>query len=754
MQSEERWLSLQRLGLIQPEDNSTQNWRKSMIRPVSIKLQALVAASLFAGCTQAVAQTSEDANKGRELVLEEILVTATKRELSVRDIPTSIDAFSGDQLHAIGATTLEDLVKLSPGVVLEPGFTANSSTVQIRGITNETRGVGPRTVGYFYDGVPLINPSIIGSQPDLDPIDMRTVEVLKGPQGTLFGGSALAGAVRYAPNLPDYEDFYGRVSLGYGNMASSSDNSSEYTLVMNAPLGESFGLRFAGAVRNYAGYIDSAVNGEKDINDSRIEHARLIASWQATESLSAQFSYLSQSGEIGAYNFLEGTDNDRVRAFKFKPEFEDTDLDILGLRFDWAGEHFSIVFDNNWVDKEQSSQADLTYVVGLQATGIVVTQNFQPTTDQTTHELRMVSNQPSAGNALLRDWQYTVGLFYMEADQTRPSQVNIDRGSAVTRSVGGEFADAEEKALYFDLTRMLTESWELNLGGRWFDQQTDGGNFLTGGGDLGIPDGNTTATLNESGFNPKAAVMFHATDNVRLFANYAQGFRFGGINGAAVASGSGVPPTYKSDSLDNYELGIRTNWMNNRLTADLTAFSIDWDDMQIGQRAGVVAYVDNIGKAKVTGFEFGLNALLGAGFYTRLNGAYTDGETKEDFISASSGFIASGTTLPQAPKWTGAASLGYDTSWNNWDFSSFMTYSYRDSSNNNLRNTIPLDSSSILDWTISTGTSSWPMNPSLSLIMKNLTDENVAMFGFTLGAANLISLNTPRQIMLRLDLEF
>lgn len=729
-----------------------------MNRPTTTSLKLVSAGFLLACNTLANAQTATDNtdDDGSLMVLEEVIVTATKREQSLRDIPTSIDAFSGEELDRLGATELADIIKLTPGATIEPGFTPGTSTVQIRGITNESRGVGPRTVGRFYDGVSLINPSIIGVQPDVDTVDMRTVEVLKGPQGTLFGGSALAGAIRYVPEQPDFEGFYGRASLGMGSMTDSDDSSYEYSLMLNLPVGDTFGLRFAGAVRDYPGYIDDAISGEEDINSYRSEHGRLLAKWQATDNFSANFSYLKQTGEIGAYSFLEGTDNERVREYKYLPEFEDTEFEIYGARFDYVTDNFTIVFDNNWLNKERSSQADLTYVVQLQGTGITVNQNFQPTTDQNSHELRIVSNAPTAGDGFFGGWQYTVGLYYMESDQNRPSTVNINLPGVVSTSVGGEFADATEKAIYFDLTKSFGDHWELNLGGRYFDQTTDGGNFLTDGGDLGIPDGSTEATLSESDFNPKLALMYHANDNVTFYASAVSGFRFGGINGAAVASEEGgVPATYQSDSLDNYEIGVRTTWANNRVFADLTAFSIDWEDMQIQQRAGVVAYVDNIGKAKVTGYEFALNALLGEGWSTRVAGAYTDARTKEDFDSASSGFIPSGTTLPQAPKWTGSANLSYETSWDSFDFQGSFTYSYRGSSHNNLQNSIPLDSYNMVDLAFSLGALNLPMNPRLNLIAKNLTDENVATFGWSLGTnVDMVSLLTPRQILLRLDLEF
>lgn len=728
-----------------------------MTWPVGKKITMVTCLVAFGTSSPAFSQQAagDDAPGAQRLSLEEVIVTATKRELSVRDIPTSIDAFSGADLSAVGATSLSDIVKLSAGVTMEPGFTPSSSTIQIRGVTNETRSVGPRSVGYFYDAVPLVNPSIIGSQPDIDTIDMQSVEVLKGPQGTLFGGSALAGAVRYVPSAPDYDGFYGSASLGYGTMTDSEDNSVEYTLSVNAPLGDTVAIRFAGAVRDYPGYIDNAQTGKEDINGYRSKHGRVLANWRPTEALSLDLSYLKQTGDADAYSFLEGTDPDRIRQYKYLPEYEDTEVEIFGVRLNWELENASIVFDNNWLNKDRESQADMTYVVGYQETGITVNQNFEPSTDQVTSELRVVSSAPTTGNVIFRDWQYTLGVFYMSSDQDRPGTIDVYLPGAVSHSVGGEFADATEWAMFFDVTRSLTDQWELNLGGRYYDQKTEGGNFNTNGSEVGIPDANTEATLKESGFNPKAALMFHANDNVTLYASAAQGFRFGGINGAAVADGGMVPTTYSSDTLNNYEIGMRTNWLDNRVTADFSAFLIDWEDMQIQQRAGVVAYVDNIGKAEITGFEFSVNAILAEGLSTRIVGAYTDAQTSDAFDSDSSGFIPSGSDLPQAPKWTGSANLNYDYAWADWAFNSSVSYSYRSSSHNNLQNSIPLESYEMVDMAFSVGSLSLPMKPRLSLILKNLTDEEVATFGWSLGTdVNLISMLPPRQAMLRLELEF
>ena len=155
-------------------------------------------------------------------------------------------------------------------------------------------------MGRFYGNVPLTNPSIMGVEPDLDTFDMRSIEVLKGPQGTLFGGSALAGAIRYVPNSPELGEFYGSASAGVGATASSDDVTTDYSLMLNVPVGDSFALRFAGSMRDFAGFIDDTRTGAKDINDYESDQGRIMAKWQITDAWSAEAQYLRSEGDAGA----------------------------------------------------------------------------------------------------------------------------------------------------------------------------------------------------------------------------------------------------------------------------------------------------------------------------------------------------------------------------------------------------------------------------------------------------------------------
>lgn len=708
----------------------------------------------------------DEKNTNAAVTLDQVVVTTRRRSESVRDIPTSIDAFTGERLKELGYTSVEDVLKLSPGVTFESGFTPSSASIIVRGITNDSRGVGPRTVGRFYGNVPLTNSSIMGVEPDLDMFDMAAIEVLKGPQGTLFGGSALAGAIRYVPNMPEYDGFHGAASIGIGQTASSGDLNSEYALMLNMPVSDTFALRFAGSVRDMAGFLDNALSGEKDINDFRTEQGRLIASWQATESFNLTGQYLKYKGALGGFNYVDGRVPARVRTKLLLDDYEDSNVDLYGLSATWDLGASSLVFESNRLKKDRDQYNDVTQFLGLVGTGITVGQNFLEATDQTTHELRLVSNEPSAGDGFLGGWNYTVGLFYMDSDQTRPVALDLTFPTHVTKQGGGATIGAKEKALYFDLTRRLGEKLELNLGGRYFDQWTRGGNFrdfaYSSLNPPGIPDSidfipnyGTFQTLEETGFNPKAALRWFASDNVTVIGSYAQGFRFGGINGFTLEPTIPVPFTYGSDEINNYELGLRTTWAENRVTADVTAFYIDWNNLQILQRAGIYAFVDNVGAAEVKGIEGAVSALLGEHWSVLVNASYQNARTAEFFQSGEFGPVPSGTRLPQSPRLTGATQLRYQRWQGPLWMDGSLTYSYRGSSTNNLVNSIPLGAYGTFDLAFGIQNTEMKMQPRISLVAKNITDESAAIFGFSLvNVTDVISTNQPRQVMLRLDLSF
>jgi len=717
-----------------------------------------------AGAQEVTSTTANEAHASRSAeALEEVIVTARKRDESVRDIPTSINAFTGTELVSLGYRSIEDVLQVTPGVTFESGLTASSTSIIVRGVTNDSRSPGPRTVGRFYGDVPLTNPSIMGVEADLDTFDMRTVEVLKGPQGTLFGGSALAGALRYEPNLPEMKKWSGAAGIGGGVMASSDQTGHEYELMLNMPLGDRFALRVAGSDRYVPGYIDDARSGKKDFNDYRAKQGRVMAAWEPTDALRIDAEYLKMEGKLGGYNFVEGDVPSRVRLYKYFPDYENADISLYGGKVLWNLGPASLVFEGNNLQMNRDQLNDVSIFLGAPVSGITANQNFLMSTDQDTFEMRVVSNAPSTGPALFANWNYVAGLFYMKSDQRSTVVSRIDFPAFALAQGGGGLVSAKEKALYFDLTRKFGE-WELNLGGRYFDQTTLGKGYnsfnYVAANQGSIPPiqfilADAQQTSDQSGFNPKAAVRWFLSDHATLVASYARGYRFGGLNSVPDAPPS-VPTSFHSDKLDNYELGVRTKWLDGRMTADLTAFYINWRDLQILQRFGTYAYsfTSNVGAARIKGAEFALNAAPTPNWLLSIGGSYQDARTSEFFSSVEWGPVKSGTRLGQSPEFTGYAQVRYMKPFDRVQFDTAATYSYRSSSHNNLVNSIPLDAFGTFDLATSVQFTSMSLRPRVSLIAKNLTDKHADLFGLRINNVDVVSTNLPRQVMLKLDVAF
>lgn len=691
------------------------------------------------------AQSSDDRAKpasSKAEALDDIVVTATKREKSVRDVPLSIDVFTGADLEKRGLDTLAEILKYSPGVYLQPGSTPDSNQINIRGSSSST-GDFNRPFGIFYDDVPLINPTFIGTQPELDPYDMATVEVLKGPQGTLFGGSALLGAIRYVPTKPSLDSTYGAVSIGYGKTSHSDDSNKQTTGMINLAPSDRFAVRFAGSVRDLGGVIDDTFTGQKDVNGARLSHVRAMAIWKITESLSVDFllQYRKQHSDANVATIIDNDQGLQVMGRRRGgPDGSESDQTLARIGLDWetsSGPTLSLRASRLVKNGHLFSSAFLQPIAGVEV--INPFDKYDDTT-QYTYELRAVQNTPTQSNSvLLRDWEYVVGLYYMKSDQLMhlqtlynfnnpppgfPLPTNILTGRVEAAAV------AKEAALYFDATRKVTDRLELNLGGRLFEQRTplSLGLYLVGlaaGPGVVDPEFVRRESLKESGFNPRAAITWRMTNNIASYVSAAKGFRFGGVN-LNLYNSPLVPSLFDSDTVWNYEFGTRTTWFQGRLQADITAFYIDWKNRQTSQRTATnpsVEYIANTGAWTMKGVEAGLRAKLPHGFTVTLNGAYVHSTSKDPYTNDNGVLVPPGTPELSTPKWNGSAVIAYAAKTGNWSINSAVGYAYRSATDSPLLNA-PLAGYGTLDANFSVSNSSWPLAPELSLDVTNLTNSH------------------------------
>ncbi len=740
--------------------------------------------TLSGASEQAVAAVPDQAPR----LIEEIVVTSTKRVKSVRSLPMSIDAYSGDDLEQRGATGLEEILKLSPGVTFRKGENGDTGNLTIRGIGGNTFFFN-RAFGLYFGDVPLINPTFIGPQPDIDPFDLRTVEILKGPQGTLFGGSSLAGAVRYVPNEPDFDESRGDLTYGFGWTSGSEQLNQQYAALFNQPLGQGFALRAAGSVRHGAGYVDDLRSGETDINSSEAQNWRVLGAWRPGQGLRLDLSWMNRSFEADDSSLTDNRSRHQTR-HKFFPEWARSRLSIQGLAAESAHfDPFTIRLSSNRMLKDGALRRDLTTVGDFHDTPNRTPQPFDFDVDQWSHELRIVSNRPSEiGNPLLANWEYVLGLFSIKTDQYMLIDVGVIQADPtifpppVTETAVQETSSAvvivgdavaSERALFIDATRhLLGGRLEFNVGLRLFAQKTVGSiisNAVTRprGGEPQLSEqlDESRGTLRESGLNPKVALTWHIDEQLGVFASAANGFRFGGLNADPfLGRQTADVPTllFESDEIWNYELGLRDAWLAGQLQLDATVFHAVWNNMQTNQVAQTVPfttpYIDNIGGSASTGGEIAIRSALPLNLTLALGVAYTEARTTAAF-DAPAGFVMRGTRLPNAPLWSASAELSQRQQWRGVELRSTLSYAHQDDSRSDFFNRVPLGAFDTVAVAFHGLAPQLRLAPEMSLTISNVFDRRAVLTAVGDGDGEdggnveiFTNLLSPRRALLNLRL--
>lgn len=708
--------------------------------------------------------SAEDAPRAD--AIEEVIVTATKREQSARDIPVTVNAYSGEDLMQRGATNLEELVNLQPGV------SKNGERVVMRGVATSALSsyATSEEVGRFLGETSLSAPAGRGALVDLDPFDMASIEVAKGPQGTLFGGTALAGAVRYIPARPDVESNSVAVRGAVGKIAHSDDLQKEANLMLNGSIADSLGLRLVGSFRDRPGVIDDLFADKPDIDTRELRQWRALGSWQPNEAFALDLTYFHWEEKRGDLGLTDNPDRYETEILRSEEPILSKNA-VYNARAEYRWEPASVVASVSRLKTEFNNITDLSGVLGVQDVPVGAALNVHTRTPRTVnYELRLVSNDPTESRWwMLRDWDYLIGVFKLETNtfidskaDASPTAPGIPVLDELTLSALNQqfLTEASEKAVFFDLTRGLFDrEVEINLGGRFARSRLDGTSYVLQNGQRvnSISDG-----TGERRFNPKVAATWHLSDDLSIYASAAQGFRFGGFN-ANPSSGVLLPRTFDSDSLWNYEIGVRTDWLDRTLRLDVTAFRIDWDDIQVQLISPASEnYADNVGGAKIIGTEAALRwnlpsdwSLIPAGLSISMSGSYIDARTTEDFESPE-GPVPADSRLPLTPYVQASGSLNWSSSIGSWVTLVSVSNAYAGERKNQLFETKRLPSFQTLGAVLSISNPSLSFRPELSLSGTNLLDEPANAFAIEARTGDnfLYGLNRPRTLLLSLQLSF
>lgn len=620
--------------------------------------------SVFAmlAATAAYAQESDDLDNGQVIV-----VTAQKREQRLIDVPMAVAVLGGEDLEQRGIDTVQDLSFAVPGLTMRedgPG----SYTIFLRGLANQS-GSGA-LVSMYLDEAPL---SLSGyDQLSPVPLDFARVEVLKGPQGTLYGQGSAGGTIRFVTNDPDASRFEGKIEGEVFDVASG-EIGTKLSGVLNFPLvQDQLALRIAGAYEQGGGWIDQPEAGIKNGNGTELINVRAKLLWTPSDSFRAEGMVQIHRADTKLGMGYEEPDRtvdvgpDRSKAMI--PKEFDFDIYNLELRYDMG--FAELVSATTYI--EHSHQYPFTYIPrpGNYSYGIVEGNDDRwADADQFSQELRLTS---SGG-----PFEWTLGAFYSKGDSKFLADYeyayapdgDLYEGGGVLYDNLYYFSKSSSKSysLFADASYKLFDRLTIGAGIRYFkDKRTSLIEYAPGTG--------AEQRAKFDSVDPRVYVSYQYSDNGSIYANVAKGFRSGGFNAAPFAP-------YDPEKVYTYEIGTKGMTSDGTFSYDIAAFFTKYKDM-VRRRLVIVegqylSESSNIGEVEVKGIELGAAVRPTTGLTFTASAAYLDSEIVA--TAATDQVNIAGDRTDYTPKFSITLGANYEFDWAA-DVPGFVRvdYSYRD----------------------------------------------------------------------------
>lgn len=614
--------------------------------------------------TPAMAQSADDGAGG-----DDILVTATKRADRLRDVAAPISAVTGDQLAKANANSLSDYIVRLPGVVFndyQPGV----SEVVIRGIAATTyHEQGQTTVGYYLNDVSVVEPGFPIGIPDIDTFDMERVEVLRGPQGTLFGSSTLGGLVNYIVKTADTSGYHAGGEALIGSTKNASKVNYAGKLMVNVPIiKDVLAVRLMALQRYDAGYLDNPVYGTEGVNSFRTRGLRGSIVFTPTDSTKVTYLATYQDTLLDDQTYVT-TPGKLIRNSQ-RSEPQSTGFLLNSLRLDQKfGDFATFTLLGSIVDKDNNTTYSYPY-------GYVTGVTTGPDTAYSlgvadAHIKQIEARLASAGDGPL---SWLIGVSYIHAKKYSYDRIFAPGAEAIVGSVlapgdkiYGYISDSlnEDFGVFGEISYKPVPSVEITFGGRYYKTRAKAV-VINEAGFLGGSGSNVGAGIDqkEDGFTPKATIAFRPTANFLAYMTYSKGYRVGGINPNAGLL-PGVSTGYNSDKVDNYEAGVKFAAFGQKLLIDASVFNIDWKGIQarlFGPAPSYFSYVTNAGDANIAGVELAVTAKPVRHLTLSSNITYQDGELTAllpDSFAAGGGYQP-GTRLPGSSRWSLANNIALD----------------------------------------------------------------------------------------------
>ncbi|KAA1188405.1 TonB-dependent receptor [Pseudohalioglobus sediminis] len=720
--------------------------------------------------------------------LEEVVVTATKRAASLQDVPISIQALGQDQLDDLNITNFQDYVMQLPSVSFtqrRPG----QANLFMRGISdggNSNQSLQGPSVAVYLNEQPV---TAIGFNLDVHVYDVERIEVLMGPQGTLYGAASQAGNLRIITNKPSTDGFEAGFDLS-AETISDGDNGYMAEGFVNMPLGDSAALRLTAWWDDDGGYIDAVpdtityplsgitrnndgyVKDDFNTSEKRGLRAALMVdlndSWTATAS--AMYQELESEGvwdhdptefdDFEVDRFFEDSQEDEWAQFALTVE---GDLGFADLTY--AGSYLDRDFDtyNDYSHYSIDGFVEPYYTCYVSYFGPCVDPSIQYSNHSEmtfqTHELRLASQGERV--------EWIVGTFYSEQEtafDSRWSVPTINPGAAVEDDLyfqTDQIREDSEVSVFGELTYRFTDALAGTVGYRYFDGETTLEGFVGTvfwpnccfGFSPTRPPDNVDSKASYDDGTMKVNLTYDISDDVMVYGTYAEGYRPGGANRSP-----GVGETYDPDFLDSYELGFKSTLMDGRLRLNGAVYFMDWDDIQLGffnPDISLLGLVDNVGTAESKGFEFDTTFLATENIELSLAYAYNQAELTEDYYANDSSAVPDaedGQDLPFTPdnKYTATARYTFDM----FQMPSALqvNYAYTDEMYNDLflSNREKMDDYGLLSASLRVEGDGWHA----TLYGENLTDEVAELYINSVDIQRLVTVNKPRTFGVSFGMRF
>jgi iron complex outermembrane receptor protein len=639
-----------------------------------------------------------------DATVEELVVTARKRDEALIDVPFSVNAMSETKMRSTGAVNLEDISRNVAGFTVQ-SLGPGQSQVAIRGISagqlaRDQPGVKEQVGVYLDESV--ISLSLF--TPDLDLFDLNRLEVLRGPQGTLFGSGSLSGTVRYITNQPVTDGYHASIE-GTVSKVDQGGTGGDLKGMVNVPLGDKAALRVTAYGSEFPGFIDAVQPGgrvNKDVNDGTRWGFRAALKFQPTDNFTVTPRIIYQKVDVNGFNRVDVfnilanpytttrpavTLGDLQQFTQLKEKFRD-EFKLADLTAVYDMEKMSLTSVSSYTDRDVLVVRDATALTGSITGGSiglapnVYTLNA-PLNDTTkvklfTQEVRLASR----GEGKL-DW--VIGAFYSNMDRDYAQYLNV-AGFTALSGIPSSGVRAPTDALYFstvpyklsqyavfgEATYKLTDKLDITGGLRLarYDEKRK----LTFDGIFADTTIDFPGHVKADDSAPRVILAYKATDTVTLNAQVSKGFRLGGVNDPLnkplcsaqdLATFSALAkPGFDNESVWNYEAGLKARLPEGRGSFTVAAFYADIQNLQATVDAGSCSsrIIVNVPSARSMGVEAELSTRLTENFDVALSASYNDSQltsTVKDSTGAPLQALRDGNRLPTVPRFQSAASLNY-----------------------------------------------------------------------------------------------